>query len=103
MTALDTAERDEICRPDESATWTRYRLLGQLVIELYRLGCSSMLVQRVGGQPVLYVRTRSGLRMLGVLAVQAQTDGWGYLWDGDCWAAADGTPEAARRIAGVVR
>jgi hypothetical protein len=103
VAVLDTTERGQVHRPEESATWTRFRLLGQLVVELYRLRRSSVLVQRVDGQPVLYVRTGPGLRMLAVLAVQGERGAWGYLWDGDSWAAADGTAQAARRTAGVVR
>ncbi len=81
----------------------RFRLLGQLVFDLYDLGRSSVLVQRAGGQPVLYVRTPSGRRMIAVLAVPGDQGCWGYLWDGCHWTAADGTPTAERRIAGVVR
>lgn len=103
VTAVDATEPGEIHRPEDPAIWTRYRLLGQLVVELYRLGRSSVLVQRPGGQPVLYVRTQSGRRMLAVLAVQGERGGWGYLWDGDRWAMAEGTPQAAHRVAGVVR
>jgi hypothetical protein len=69
--------------------------------ELYGLGRSSVLVQRAGAEPVVFVRVASGRRMLAVLVVQGDNGGWAYLWDGSQWADADGTVMAARRIAGV--
>ena len=82
-------------------TVERLDVLVQLMTDLRRLGRGSWLTLPVAGQPVLYVRDRSG-RRLAVLGVQVGCD-WSYVWDGARSAAADGTLVAARQIAGVAR
>ncbi|GLZ13016.1 hypothetical protein Acsp04_32510 [Actinomadura sp. NBRC 104425] len=83
------------------AGWERFRLLLQLMLDLREVGRGSSLVLPAIGQPVLYMRVRSGRRSLAVLGGQEPRGGWSYLWDGRCQAPADGTKRAARQIAAV--
>ena len=84
------------------ATVERMRMLVRLMTDLRALGRGSWLALPVTGEPVLYVRVRSGARQMAVLGVQ-DGGGWSYVWDGGRKAAADGTLIAARQIAGVER
>ncbi|MBA9003274.1 hypothetical protein [Thermomonospora cellulosilytica] len=86
-------------------TRTRMRLLGELAMALRELKRGATLVVAPNGDPVLMVRTRLGLRVMGVVVVQ-DGDGFAYLWDGTCRCAIrdEGSPSvAAVMIAEVER
>jgi hypothetical protein len=89
--------------PGHDVTLERLRLLLVLMIDLYQLGRGSSLTLPDRGQPVLYVRVRSGARSLAVLGCQGTGGRWSYHWDGRRSAVVDGTKQAAYQIAAVER
>jgi hypothetical protein len=85
-----------------SATHTRLALLAELMADLHLLRRGAAISLAAVGEPVLYVRVRSGRRMLGVIAIQ-ETDGWSYLWDGVNRVPVSDHWRAAQRITAVER
>lgn len=80
----------------------RYTLLARLGRDLIGLGRSTILVQCGAGQPVIYLPLPDG-RKPAVVAVQRADGGWCYLLPGGHEVPADGSPAAARHVAGGVR
>jgi hypothetical protein len=87
----------------DDVTLERLRLLLVLMIDLHQIGRGSSLTLPGRGQPVLYVRVRSGARSLAVLGCQGTGGRWSYHWDGRRSAVVDGTKQAAYQIAAVER
>lgn len=86
----------------ETALSIRVRLLCDLSILLHTFGCSSYLVNPPNGGSVLRVnwRGRPG-EWLGVLAVEHESGGWVFAWEGR-WCPAWQLDQVAQQVAGQV-
>jgi hypothetical protein len=85
-------------QPETASTTERLQVLGLLMLDLQAVGLRSDLVVPARGEPVLYIRARSG-RAVAILAVPGGGRWW-YLC-GKHRMAAEYSAELARELATV--